>query len=120
MFRIMTFFASGLVSFLLVGTVVAQQLASSSLQVKPVTAERLKAADLRQTSGTVKEIDVAAQPFTINNRRGEQSFSMTSETQLKRGRAHLKLTSLQPESEVTVTYRDHEGKKQARIIKLKK
>ena len=120
MFRIMAFFASGLVSFLLVGTVVAQQLSTSSMESKPVLGGRLNASAVRHMSGTVKEIDLRAQTISIKNRRGEQSFSITPETQLKRGRTHLKLTALQPESNVTVTYWDREGKKQASIIKLKK
>ena len=120
MYRVFAFFASGLVSFLLVGTVVAQQLASGSLEVKPVIDGRLKTVAVRQISGTVKEIDLAAKTFSIKNRRGEQNFMITPETQVKRGRAHLNLAALQSESEVTVTYWDREGKKQASIIKLKK
>ncbi len=120
MYRIMAFFASGLVSFLLVGTVVAQQLSSASMETKPIVGGRLNTTVVRQISGTVKEIDLTAQTFSIKNRRGEQSFSITPETLLKRGRTNLKLAALQPESKVTVTYLDREGKKQASIIKLKK
>jgi hypothetical protein len=120
MYRILAFFASGIVSFLLVGTVVAQQIASSSLETKPVMGERVKAAVVRQMNGTVKGIDLAAQTVSIKNRKGEQSFLITPETQVKKGRARLKLAELKPESRVTVTYWDRDGKKQASIIKLRK
>lgn len=120
MYRVFAFFASGLVSFFLVGTVVAQQLASSSLEVKPVIGERLKADAVRHMNGTVKGIDLVAQTVSIKNRKGEQSFLITPETQLKKGRARLKLAELKPESRVTVTYSDREGKKQASVIKVKK
>jgi len=120
MYRAFVFFASGLVSFLLVGTVVAQQLTSSSLEVKPVIGERLKAEAVRHMSGTVKGIDLVAQTVSIKNRKGEQSFVITPETQLKRGRQNLKLDGLRPESKVTVSYLERDGKKLANIIKVKK
>lgn len=120
MYRVLAFFASGLVSFLLVGTVVAQQLASSSLETKPIIGERVKAAAVRHMSGTVKGVDLVAQTLSIKNRKGEQSFLITPETQVKKGRSHLKLAELRPESRVTVTYSDREGKKQASLIKVKK
>ncbi|MBI3611117.1 MAG: hypothetical protein HY204_10520 [Nitrospirae bacterium] len=120
MYRILAFFASGLFSFLLVGPVAAQQLTSSSLEVKPVIDGRLKTAAVHQISGTVKAVDLTAHTLSIKNRRGEQSFVITPETQLKRGREHLRLDGLKVESEVTVTYWDRDGKKQARLIRLKK
>ena len=90
------------------------------MESKPVVSGRVNVSAVRQMSGTVKEIDLKAQTLSIKNRRGEQSFSITPETQLKKGRTHLKLAALQPESKVTVSYWDREGKKQASIIKLKK
>jgi hypothetical protein len=120
MFRIAAFFASGIVSFLLVSTVVAQQLASTSLEVKPAADGRLKMAAVRHLTGTVKDVDLTNHTFTIKNRRGEQSFVISPETQLKKGREHLRLDGLQPESEVTVSYWDRNGKKEAGVIQLAK
>jgi len=45
---------------------------------------------------------------------------ITSETQLKKGREHMRLDGLQPESNVTVSYWDRDGKKQAGLIQLAK
>lgn len=120
MYRIFAFLASGLISFLLVGTVVAQQLASSSINVKPAISERTMPAAVRHMSGTIKEIDLAAHTLSLKSRRGEQSFMINSETQVKRGRTHLRLDGLRSDSQATVTYLELDGKKQARIIKLKK
>ncbi|MBI3995922.1 MAG: hypothetical protein HY349_08105 [Nitrospirae bacterium] len=120
MYRVLAFFASGLVSFLLVGTVVAQQIASSSLETQPVAGERVKAAAVRHMSGTVKGIDLVAQTLSVKNRKGEQNFVITPETQVKKGRAKLKLADLKSDSKVTVTYWDREGTKQASVVKVKK
>jgi hypothetical protein len=120
MYRILAFLSSGLFSFLLVSTVVAQQLASTSLEVKPAADGRLKMAAVRHLTGTVKDVDLAAHTFTIKNRRGEQNFVITPETQLKRGRERLRLDGLQPESKVTVSYWDRNGKKEAGVIRLSK
>jgi len=120
MYRIAAFLGSGLVGFLLVSTVVAQQLASASLEVKPVVDERLKMAHVYHMKGTVKGIDLTNHTLTIKNRRGEQNFMITPETQLKKGREHLRLDGLQPESNVTVSYWDRDGKKQAGVIQLAK
>ncbi|HUK55295.1 MAG TPA: hypothetical protein VLY20_01400 [Nitrospiria bacterium] len=120
MFRIAAFLASGFVSFLLVSTVVAQQLASTSLVVRPVAQGQMKTADVRHITGTVKDVDLTAHTFSIKNRRGEQSFVISPETQLKRGRERLRLDGLQPESKVSVSYWDHNGKKEAGVIKLTK
>jgi hypothetical protein len=120
MYRIAAFLGSGLVSFLLVSTVVAQQLASTSLEVKPTTEGRMKMAAVRHLTGTVKDVDLTAHTFTIKNRRGEQNFVITPETQLKKGRERLRLDGLQPESKVTVSYWDRNGKKEAGVIKLSK
>ena len=120
MYRVLAFFAAGLVSFLLVGTVVAQPLTSSSSEPKPVIGERVKSVSTHQMSGTVQGIDLVAQTVSIKNRKGEQSFLITPETQVKKGRAHLKLAELKPASRVTVTYWDREGKKQASVIKVNK
>jgi len=70
--------------------------------------------------GTVKNVDLAAHTFTIKNRRGEQTFVISPETQLKKGRERLRLDGLQPESKVTVSYWDRNGKKEAGVIKLSK
>jgi len=118
MHRILTFFVTGLVGLLLIGTAVAQQLAAGSLEPKPAIAARPKAVGLHQMTGTVKGVDLVAQTFNIKNRRGEENFSITPGTQLKKGRVHLKLAELRPGTEVTVKYRDQEGKKQASIIKV--
>jgi hypothetical protein len=120
MYRILAFLGSGLFSFLLVSTVVAQQLASTSLDVRPVADEQMKMAAVRHLTGTVKNVDLAAHTFTIKNRRGEQSFVISPETQLKKGRERLRLDGLQPESKVTVSYWDRNGKKEAGVIKLSK
>ncbi|HTN42933.1 MAG TPA: hypothetical protein VMN77_03960 [Nitrospiria bacterium] len=120
MFRIAAFLASGFVSFLLVSTVVAQQLASTSLEVKPAADGRLKMAAVRHLSGTVKDVDLTAHTLTIKNRRGEQSFVISPETQLKKGRERLRLDGLQRESKVTVSYWDRDGKKEAGVIQLAK
>ncbi|MBI3597456.1 MAG: hypothetical protein HY203_09915 [Nitrospirae bacterium] len=120
MYRTLAFFGSGLVSFLLVGTVVAQQLASSSLEVRPVVDGQMKMAAVRHITGTVKDVDLTAHTFSIKNRRGEQNFVITPETQLKRGRERLRLDGLQPDSKVTVSYWDRNGKKEAGVIKLTK
>jgi len=120
MYRILVFLGSGLVSFLLVSTVVAQQLASTSLEVRPVADGQMKMAVVRHLTGTVKDVDLAAHTFTIKNRRGEQSFVISPETQLKKGRERLRLDGLQPETKVTVSYWDRNGKKEASVIKLSK
>lgn len=119
MYRILTFFVSGLVSFLLIGTGVAQQLRTSSPEAKPEIGVRPETAALHQMQGTVKDIDLVAQTLRIKNRRGEQDFSITPKTQFKKGRAHLKLAELKPGSEVMVKYREQDGKKQASIVRLR-
>ena len=119
MYRILTFLMSGLVGFLLVGTVMAQQLAAGSLEVKPGIATRPQAAAVHQMTGTVKSIDLVDQILSVKNKRGEQNFSITPETRVKKGRVHLKLAELKPGSEVTVKYWLHDGKKQAGSVKLK-
>jgi hypothetical protein len=120
MFRIAAFLASGFISFVLVGTVVAQQLASTSLEVTPVAEPQLKMATAHHFSGTVKAVDLTAHTISIKGRRGEQSFVISPGTQLKQGRKRLRLDGLRPESKVTVTYRDRDGKKEAGIIRLSK
>ncbi|MBI3811565.1 MAG: hypothetical protein HY283_05100 [Nitrospirae bacterium] len=119
MYRAFVFFASGLVSFLLVGTVVAQQLASGSLEVRPVIDGRLKTASLHHMTGTVKEVDLVGHTMSLKSRHGDQSFVITPDTQLKRGRQHLRLDGLRLESEVTVSYLERDGKRLANIIKVK-
>lgn len=120
MFRIAAFLASGFISFLLVSTVVAQQLASTSLEVRPVADGKIKMATAHHVTGTVKEVDLSGHTFSLKTRRGDQHFVISPGTQLKKGRAKLGIDGLRPESKVTVTYRDSDGKKEAGIIKLSK
>lgn len=120
MFRIAAFLASGFISFLLVGTVVARQLDSTTLQVRPVADGKIKMAATHRASGTVVEVNLTAHTFSIKNRRGEHHFVISPETQFKKGRKRLELDGLRPESKVTVTYRDRDGKKEAGIIRLSK
>jgi len=119
MYRAFVFFASGLVSFLLVGTVVAQQLTGGSVQVRPVADGRMKAAALHHVSGTVSGVDLVGHTMSVKSRRGDQSFVITPETKLKRGRQNLRMDGLRPESEVTVSYQERDGKWLAHIIKVK-
>jgi hypothetical protein len=120
MFRIAAFLASGFISFLLVSTVVARQLDATTLQVRPVADGKIKMTGVHHFSGTVKEVDLTAHTFSIKGRRGEQRFVISPETQFKKGREKLRIDGLRPESKVTVTYRDRDGKKEAGIIRLAK
>ena len=121
MFRIMMFFVSGLLSFCLVGTVVAQQLAGTALEIKPVLSSKPDMPTVHQMSGTVQEVDLVSNTIRIKNRRGEKSFSVTPETQFKKGRAHLKgkLTEFKAGTKVVVKYWERDGVRQASLIKLK-
>ena len=120
MSRIIAFFVSGLVSFFIVGTVVAEKLAATSLESKPAIAVRTEKPKVYQMSGTIKGVDLVGQTIQVKNRRGEKSFSITPETQFKKGRTRLnmKLGELAPGSKIIVKYWDRDGERQASIIKL--
>jgi len=120
MFRITAFLVSGFASFLLVSTVVARQLESTTLEVRPVADRQLRMDAPHHATGMVKEVDLDGKTFSIKTRRGDQSFVISPETQLKKGREKMRIDGLRPDSKVTVTYRDHDGKKVAGIIQLAK
>ena len=74
---------------------------------------------IRQMTGVVKGVDLAAGSLDLKNRRGEKRFKIVEETQLKKGREKLNLEDLRPGAKVVVKYTDLGDIKQARIIKLK-
>jgi hypothetical protein len=79
----------------------------------------MKTVGLHHMTGTVKAVDLVGHTLSIKGRRGEESFVITPDTQLKRGRQHLRMDGLRPESDVTVSYLERDGKRLADIIKVK-
>ncbi len=113
----------GVVSLSFAGSVSAREIVplmdhftDSAPLVIRVKAETGK---VRQMTGVVKGVDLAAGSLDLENRRGKKSFKIVGETQFKKGREELSLEDLRPGTQVVVKYRDLGDIKQARIIKLK-
>lgn len=79
---------------------------------------KAEAGKTRQMTGVVKGLDLAAGSLDLKNRKGEKSFKIVEETQVKKGREELNLDDLRPGTRVVVKYRDLGEIKQARIIKI--
>ena len=117
-----------IVSFLIVAcmltifssSVLAQEAVSALPTAGKSTIEALKGLKLRQHSGVIKEVDLVDHRLVIKNRRGEQIFSMTPETQVKKGRKKFTRNDLKLGVKVTVRYWENKGEKIARIVKLHK
>jgi translation elongation factor EF-G len=96
----------------------AEPTPSAPRKAKTSTVEAMKNLKLQQSTGVISSVDLERQSLIVKNRRGEQAFSVASETQVKKGREKFKPTELKPGMKVTVRYWEQEGRKIARIIKL--
>ena len=111
-----------IVTFMLAVSVSA--VAATSIQVSAMTEkdtlEALEGLKLRQHTGVITAVNANDESLVIKNRRGEYSFSMNSDTQVKKGREKLAQSELRPGIKVTVRYWKDGEKKMARIVKLQK
>ena len=111
-----------LVVFALVlsGPVFSEMTAFASQKAEKSTLEALKGLKRRQHTGVILSVDLDKHRLVIKNRRGEYFFSITPDTQVKKGRKKFTQADLKPGVKVTVSYWEQEGKKVARIVKLPK
>ena len=114
-----TWIVTGFLVLFMGGTGMAQTLAVPSAGSAPEAVVGKKIGRAHQMNGIVKGVDLAGKTLSIRNHRTEQTFVISPETKLKKGRSVLKLADLQPGTEVLVKYREFDGKKQAGIIKIK-
>lgn len=95
--------------------------AEPSAQVtKVAVSDALKVAKLRQHTGVIQTVDFDEQTLVVKGRRGEKTFSMVLNTQVKRGREKIESSELMPGTKVTVRYKVLGGEKIAWIVKLPK
>jgi hypothetical protein len=111
-----------LVVFALVlsGPVFSEMTAFASQKTEKNMLEALKGLKLRQHTGVIMSVDSDQQRLVIKNRRGEHFFSITPDTQVKKGREKFTQADLKPGVKVIVRYWEKEGKKIAQIVKLPK
>jgi hypothetical protein len=100
------------------GPVLSETAAFASQKAEKNTLEALKGLTLRQHTGVILSVDPDQKRMVIKNRRGEHFFSITPDTQVKKGREKFTQADLKPGVKVTVRYWEQEGKKIARIVKL--
>jgi len=100
--------------------ILAEPIPAASQEAKASTLETLQGLELRQHTGVISSVNLDEQRLVIKNRRGEQTFSIVTETQVKKGREKVKLAVLESGMKVTVRYWEQEGRKIARIVKLEK
>lgn len=96
-----------------------QAAAQEKKAEKAEKAGKPAAAAARRHVGTVKAVDPGAGMLTIAEKGGDAEVSVTDKTAIKKGKATVKLSDLQPGDEVTVVYVKENGKDVARSVTLK-
>ncbi len=119
MIRMTAFLISGLVTFILVGSVVANQLADSSIAIRPEIESKSQIASSRQMVGRISAINHLEKTFRVKNQRAERQFSITPDTEIRKGRSRSVWNDLKPGSNVAVKYAVNDGLNQAHIVRLK-
>ena len=116
--RVLTFAIAGLLSLFLVNGVMAGE------DQKPLPISKKVAVinpdAIHHMNGAITSIDPTRQLLMVKNRRGEQGFYFTPETQVKKGRTLLTLGDLKPGLKVEVAYREANGKKETDMVRLRK
>jgi Domain of unknown function (DUF5666) len=99
------------------GPALAKGSAVASKEKTPAV-KALEGLKLRQHSGVISAFDPGKGSLVIKNRKGEQNFSVTADTQIKKGRIRLTHNDLKTGMSVTVRYWEQDGRQVARIVKL--
>jgi hypothetical protein len=100
------------------GPALAKGTMVAAAKEKSPAVKALEGLRLRQHSGVVSQYDTAKGSLVIKNRRGEYNFSVTADTQIKKGRTRLSADALKNGMKVTVRYWQKDGRQVARIVKL--
>jgi hypothetical protein len=117
--------------FLMAATLLAfstQTFAESSVKTAPtaktvpfkVKARKTERTKLQRHVGEIRKISLNDQLLVVKNPRGEESFKIFPETQVKRGRERHLQSDLEEGMKVTIKYSEENGTKIARVVTLPK
>jgi hypothetical protein len=106
----------------------SQIFAESSVKTAPTTkpapfkvkAKRTEKVKLQRHVGEIQKISLTDQLLVVKSPRGEESFKIFPETQVKRGRERHLQSDLEEGMTVTIKYSEENGAKVARIVNLPK